>query len=1036
VRAEAGGWFSANNQPEDMKTRTAKLVIALVISMPICSASAIDDISARAFEGRDVHISADMLVDFQGVSGQNVLVIEQKFSLVAGADTFGGDRAVMWLKRGAGDAGTVSIWAYVWGKVSASRGKGTRVPGLNWEIVTPGRAMVVWFEATGEVYVTAKSRQTSDVRDLEFYREAFEAVSKIDKDFSGECEEVAPPRREPPMQPTPPVEPTRAPVVEQKKRMPEAFGFIERLLGPARKPAAVPEQARPQVKIRYPVNLAPAGDTEPNVEWGGLGKEHEIATIIGRFYLWQKQDERGRLVEIQADAAVVFYESEKVSDDEGLGGVQDVGAKGAIKAIYVCGDVIMTEGLRTIRADEMYYDFVDKRGVAVNAAVRTFDVGRGIPIYLRAAKLKQLSEGRYAANNIVLTTSEFYLPQISLEASSALVTDNTTIDQQAGQTRDSSYDVQMRDVRLKAGKTTFLYWPFMRADLERPDIPLKSMRVGHDSIWGTSVESRWYLSRLLGLQEPEGTDGTFELDYYAKRGVGAGVDVDYAQEDRLGHIIGYIIDDRGEDRLGREDIRKDLKPPQELRGRFGWVHRVFMPYNWQVTMGINYESDENFVESYYRREFNIGPDRETYVHLKRIENNWGLSFLGKGRLNDFADEMTEYPTGEYHLTGQSIFNDKLTLYSDTQGGQYRQLIGDFHTTAISEEPFVFATHRTEIDMPMRLVGAKVVPYIAGTLGYDDRSGFNRSLVDGSNAGTANEDVVGIGEAGVRLSSEYWKTYRGVRSRLWDLDGLRHIVRPELAAAVYGESDIAVKQHDAVYLGLSQRLQTKRGPANNQRTVDWMRLNLGATWVTDAEERSASSAPYRFIWNRPMTPLRMYTMPKILNGDLTDGLKRVETYGPQRNYFSADYSWQISDTTAFLSDAYYDVQEGTIEQLDVGFSRTRWPDLTYYIGSRYLRNVQVLDEHGSNAFVFAASYVLDPRYTLVFSQQFDFDYGANIESDITLIRRYHRVFWSLTFGADASLDRQAIVFSVWPEGVPELAVGSRRYIGMTSGPGGY
>ncbi|MFH1370751.1 MAG: hypothetical protein ABII09_05640 [Planctomycetota bacterium] len=1017
-----------------MKAQTAKLVIVLVMCMPVCSAHAIDDIAARAFEGRDVHITADRLINFTGTEGQNVLVVERKFSLVAGADTFTGDRAVVWLRRETDDGEVVSVWAYISGKVFAGRGKGTRLPGLNWQMLESGNAMAVWFDARGEVFVTAQSRQTADVRDLELYGRAFDAVSKIDKNFAGVFEDVAPPPKPKPI-PTPesPVEPTRAPAVERTRRLPEVFGFIERLLRPPRKPAALAEQARPQVKIRYPVNLAPAGDTEPNVEWGGLGKELEIATIIGRFYLWQKQDERGRLLEIQADAAVVFYESEKLRDDEGLGGVQDIGAKGAIKAIYVSGDVVMTDGLRTIRADEMYYDFVNKKGLAVNAVLRTFDVRRGIPIYLRAAKLKQLAEGRFAADNIVLTTSEFYTPQISIEASSVLVTDNTTIDQQEGQIRNSSYDVQMREVRLKAGKTTFLYWPFIRSNLERPDVPVKSMRVGNDSIWGTSVESRWYLSRLLGLQEPEGTDGTFELDYFSKRGVGAGVDVEYAQEDRLGSIIGYIIDDRGEDRLGREDFRRDLKPPEKLRGRFGWVHRVFVPYNWQVTMGINYESDENFVESYYRREFNTGPDRETYLHLKRIEDNWGLSLLGKGRLNDFADEMTEYPTGEYHLTGQSIFNDKLTLYSDTQGGQYRQWIGDYHSTAISEEPFIFATHRTEIDMPLRLGGVKAVPYVAGTLGYDDRSGFNRSLVDGSNAGEHNEDVVGIGEAGLRLSSDFSKVYHGVKSRLWDLDGLRHIVRPELAAAVYGESDVVVKQHDAVYLGLSQRLQTKRGPDGNKRTVDWMRLNLGATWVADAEQRSENSAPYRFIWNRPMTPLRMYTMPKILNGDLADGLKRFETYGPQRNYFSSDFSWQISDTTAFLSDAYYDVQEGTIEQLDFGFTRMRWPDLSYYIGSRYLRNVQVLDEHGSNAFVFAASYVLDPRYTLVFSQQFDFDYGANVESDITLIRRYHRVFWSLTFGADASLDRQAIVFSIWPQGVPEIAVGSRRYIGMT-GPG--
>jgi hypothetical protein len=144
-------------------------------------------------------------------------------------------------------------------------------------------------------------------------------------------------------------------------------------------------------------------------------------------------------------------------------------------------------------------------------------------------------------------------------------------------------------------------------------------------------------------------------------------------------------------------------------------------------------------------------------------------------------------------------------------------------------------------------------------------------------------------------------------------------------------------------------------------------------------------------------------------------------------------WQISDTTALLSNGYYDIHSGRVEQFDIGFSRTRMPDLSYYIGTRYLRDVKVLDEHGSNAFVFAASYVLDSRYTIVFSQQYDFEYGANVESELTLIRRYHRMYWSISVSSDASLDRKSVMFNIWPEGVPQLA-GSRRYTGL-SGPGG-
>jgi hypothetical protein len=98
-------------------------------------------------------------------------------------------------------------------------------------------------------------------------------------------------------------------------------------------------------------------------------------------------------------------------------------------------------------------------------------------------------------------------------------------------------------------------------------------------------------------------------------------------------------------------------------------------------------------------------------------------------------------------------------------------------------------------------------------------------------------------------------------------------------------------------------------------------------------------------------------------------------------------------------------------------------------------VEVLDEKGSNAFTFAATYVLDPRYTLVFSQQYDFDYTANIRSDIALIRRYHRICMGLTYSADESLKKQAILFSIWPEGVKELGLGPRRYM-KVGGSAGY
>ncbi len=1025
-----------------LRTRKVFIFFALIL-VPAAALSAIESQRAEAFVGQDLHLQGRQLLSYRLTTGEHILVFEDGFVMSIGANEFSSNSAVVWLEgvrtefRGRVRS-EVKVRAYLQENVSVKKGEGAKTVDLSETVVEEGRSMVVRFGVSGEVFVTAETREIGDPRGLELYRRALAAVVPARPKFVVQARALVPELAKEEIRPEkPPEEEVPAPPKREEVRLvpakPRKPGLIERVFGPKKKPVKPVEKvaAKPEVKFRYPVNISPAGEAAPKIESTQTADGTDIATMIGRVYVWQKQDEKGGLLELLAENAVIFYSGRGLRTGEEAqqtAKTEDIPVKGAVKAVYMSGDVVMTEGQRTIRADEIYYDFEEKKALVINAVMRNFDVRRGIPIYVRAAKLRQLAKNKFAAEDITLTSSEFYKPQISINASSVIITDTTTIDEQMGKVSDSSYDAQMRDVRLKAGDTTIFYWPFMRSNLQRPDIPLKSVNLSRDNTFGTSVETRWHLSRLLGLREPAGTKSTLALDYYEKRGVGSGVEIDYVRENYFGRLLGYVIRDIGEDRLSR--TRKHLKSPRELRGRFYWRHKHFLPYNWQLTTAIAYASDEHFIEGYYRNEFNVGLAQETYIHLKRIEDNWGLSILGKGRINDFTDELEELPSVEYHLTGQSLFDDRLTLYSDTQISRLRQRISNKHPKTISQERFAFVSHRTELDMPIRSGPFKIVPFVAGTFGYDDRSGFTRTLVDGSGTGRFGEDKVWFGEAGVRASSQYWKVYPDVKSRLWDLNGLRHIIKPQLTAVAYEENNSVIKQRDTLNLAVFQRLQTKRGSGDKQRTVDWMRLDMDVTWVDDSSHDAGSSGPDRFIWNRPSVPLRVFSTPQIFNGDLSSELQRVERFGPRRNSFAADYIWRLSDTTAILSDMNFDMQSGVVQQFNIGFSGLRWPNLSYYIGSRYLRRLEVLDEQGSNVFTFAVTYVLDPRYTLAFSQQFDFDYGVNVRSDITLIRRYHRVYWGLTYSADESLDSQAIVFSIWPQGIPELAIGPRRYIGLT------
>ncbi len=231
----------------------------------------------------------------------------------------------------------------------------------------------------------------------------------------------------------------------------------------------------------------------------------------------------------------------------------------------------------------------------------------------------------------MLTTSEFWKPQISLAAAQIRLDDKTA--EAEGPVPPSDFEVELKKVQFKYGDVTLLTLPTVRANGERPDVPIRSINAGYDNTFGATLETRWYLNRLLGLREPPGTNSTLSLDYYSKRGPGGGIEVNYEREDYFGSVLGYVIDDHGTDRLSR--TREDVDVPEDLRGRFRLQHRQYLPDGWQLTAEVSYLSDQNFLEQFYRTEYNVGKEQETLLYLKRIQDNWGLAFLGKVRVNEF-----------------------------------------------------------------------------------------------------------------------------------------------------------------------------------------------------------------------------------------------------------------------------------------------------------------------------------------------------------------------------------------------------------------
>jgi hypothetical protein len=870
--------------------------------------AAVQPQEAQVFGADDLHLRGKVMTSYQIAGGEHILAFTEGFELSIGDNLLKSSQAIVWLNSQTTEyQGVVNVdyrvKVYLEGNVSIEKGLGSKTSGLELTKTVAGgvESMVAEFEVSGEVFATAENRIVQDVRETELYRNALVATGQV-KPVAEEKPAVAQKAEKPAI-----AQEAKEPAVTQKVKKSAAAkktvaqktaaqktvvqktqqpGMFEGIFGKGAKQQAQPRpvgapQPVPEVpppKFQYPVNISGLGTEPVRITNETLPDGTNIATVLNRFYLWQKQDEEGRLLEFQADCAVIFYSRESVGESNSIDGLL---AGSTVKAIYFRGNIIMTEGQRTIRADEAYYDFQTKQGLAVNAVMRNYEPDRGIPIYLKAVRLRQVAEDKFYAKNATLTSSEFYIPKISATASEIFITDTTAVDQQTGKIGRHSYDALMKNVKLKLDNRTIFWWPKLRSNLERPDIPLRRAQFSRDKTFGTAIETEWYLARVLGLREPQGVDSSLMIDSYSKRGTGIGADITYERDTYFGNINGYIIDDHGKDDLGRG--RQNIEPERNLRGMLNFQHRQFLPYHWQLTLEASYISDEYYLESFHREQYFSGRGRETSAHLKWLKDNQAFALLGVWRINNFADQLEELPSAQYHRTGQSLLNDKLTLYSDSIVGRFRQRIGEHHTLAISNEHFTFGSTRNELDFPLKFAWGNIVPYIAGTYGYDDRYGFDRSSAIGEGTGSqAGKKNVFIGEFGTRASTQFWKMYN-VRSRFWDINGIRHIVKPYVNAAIFAENADVVKQKDIFSLGLLQRWQTKRGSGEKSRILDWMRLNLEYTMVSNDSE---IKRPDKTLWNNPFVPLSTTLAPDIFNGDL-DTYRTFELFGPQRDSVNAD-----------------------------------------------------------------------------------------------------------------------------------------------------
>ena len=141
----------------------------------------------------------------------------------------------------------------------------------------------------------------------------------------------------------------------------------------------------------------------------------------------------------------------------------------------------------------------------------------------------------------------------------------------------------------------------------------------------------------------------------------------------------------------------------------------------------------------------------------------------------------------------------------------------------------------------------------------------------------------------------------------------------------------------------------------------------------------------------------------------------------RNFVNYDYAWNISDSTVFLTDGNYDTDSGRLARWNIGVAVQRDPRLRYYLG------VREIDDLDSSVITGGANYKINSMYSVSFLEQYDIDYksGQNLATSVTILRKFPRWYIGGTFVIDHRTNDLGLYLSVWPEGLPEIKLGSGR-----------
>ncbi len=599
-------------------------------------------------------------------------------------------------------------------------------------------------------------------------------------------------------------------------------------------------------------------------------------------------------------------------------------------------------------------------------------------------------------------------------------------------------------------KIPFFWLPTVSTSAQEPLGPLQNFSWGFNQIYGFQSGVSLNIYQLLGMQPRPSTRWLLNIDDMSYRGPGLGTLYSTSAPDLFGikaqytnTIRAFGMYDRGYDVLGGPRPVNNYRP-DGVRG--WWLQRIDseeMPNGFNVMGQLSPVSDRNFIEQYFKRPWDLDPNFDTFLYVKQQQNNWAWSVMAMPRLRPWVTMTQDLPRADAWWIGKDFFN--FITYTTHVNAQYSILstssdpLGQVSVTDQNDSTFR-GDWMQEAEIPFSLGSLRIVPY-----GRWELTGYSRDLLGNSIGrsweaagarasipfthlykGAANEllNINGLNHK-IFFNVNYVSAYTNVpytelpqldrlntdaaNQALRDIRPWQYIFNPKGTFFNHGLSLINSPYYNTpqtmairrllfdrdidtlstiqeLQFQINQRLQTRRGFPGNQHIVDWMVLDLYATYFP-AAARDDFGHPWAFL---------------------------------QYNWL-----WNIGDRTALTSTGWDDPFPGGVTVWTIGGYYNRSDRTNLYLGFRRIDPLQV------RAATVALTYIFSPKYAATVSSTYDFGTNEAFANSLMFTRMGTDLQVSLGISYNALQNNFNFLFNI----VPNLLPANRAFGPVGAGMGG-